>query len=146
MKQPIKPEDIRKGDLIRVERDGDNASEYRAYMNSQTSGWGRYYLLDRPTPPVELPEQGLHLGWLTHDGHTDLLMFNFWANRSRIEDASYGSITRESVEGWVPAVAVPKSALDEWRAFHNPRGAKHDRGCRGCRFLAAVDEANGGDS
>lgn len=60
MKEPIKAEDIRKGDLIRVE-DGDDAREYRAPENGFTTWMThmRHYLLERPQPDVVVPAAAL---------------------------------------------------------------------------------------
>lgn len=66
-KTPIKPEDIRPGDVIRWERETEPgtyyAVEYVAYGEMQV--WkgeeGTHYLLDRPEPPFE-PYWGMVIG------------------------------------------------------------------------------------
>ena len=65
-KTPIEPEDIREGDLIRVEfPEGriEKALEFRAEFHGQIrySGSGfAYFLLDRPKPVVVLPTEPGH--------------------------------------------------------------------------------------
>lgn len=56
MKQPIKPEDIQRGDLIRYEyaNEYDEAYEIRAGGQNLDPGPGtKLFLLDRPVPPFE---------------------------------------------------------------------------------------------
>jgi hypothetical protein len=77
---PIQPEDIRKGDLIRLEHtkpEHTHAVEYRAAFPGERNYSGaevRYFLLDRPKPPVVLPtEPGVYTDkqgdvWLVFDG------------------------------------------------------------------------------
>ncbi len=152
MKRPIDRAEIRKGDAVRIEyRDNDallagvTAREYKAGHDCDAGlTEGRplaYFLLDRPEPAVELPTEGLHLGWLTHDGQADLLVFSF--NRpGHIEDASYGSISRPTVQAWVPAVAVPKAALDALRFRKDGGFFRIPDDAAITNFLTAVDEAN----
>lgn len=67
-KQKIDPKDIRKGDLIRWERDSPGEYDQRAveYLSAcDGTHWsynpGQHYLLDRPEPPFE-PYWGMVIG------------------------------------------------------------------------------------
>lgn len=65
MKTRIEPEDIRKGDLIRVEWPDESASEWRALGPEPYERSGTYYLIEgRPKPVVKLPTVPT-LGWVT---------------------------------------------------------------------------------
>lgn len=159
MKQPIKPEDIRKGDLIRVEYEHDEYTvEKRVGVDGVPLGLAcgtRYYLLDRPKPKPDLPTKPT-LGWAewTSDWGRYLAV---WRVRGKdlVPSAdrviTSGRINDEFIS-FTPAVAVPKAALDElrdWFAFLF-RGKSSDQyvtpATRRIRdFLAAVDAANGGD-
>lgn len=149
MKRPIEPADIRAGDLIRCEWPNDSASEWRS-KTSGPAGWNAervsYFLLDRPTPPVELPTEPT-LGWLENVYGARIL--KHWFRGEGVAEAFDGdrwNFTKEVI-GFTPAVAVPEAALDELRGVlaecsgkvedewpHMPRAVE--------RFLAAVDEAN----
>lgn len=175
MKQPIQPEDIRKGDLIRAEwsKEADAAYEFRAVRDRDTmgvrrgldgelSGWAgadSFYLLDRPTPPVELPGQFV-LGWIHHEDERTL---GAWRHDIDVDEgmqpAAYGVVgwdlwdkdTYYNVTAFTEAVAVPKAALDDLRAVY--RKGRYGSPAEACRLLtqsvvdllAAVDEANGSD-
>ena len=76
MKQKIDPKDVRKGDLIRWEKEspteyGTNAVEYRSeYAGTPWSyNPGQHYLLERPEPPFE-PYWGVVIGE-PHELHND---------------------------------------------------------------------------
>ena len=142
MKRPIDVADIRAGDLIRWEGECDSAREWRSASNATpwSTEAGQHYLLDRPEPAVELPISGDHLGWLTHQGHTTCAAFNFWEFRPRVEDISFGAISRQSIDAWVPATAVPTAALDALRWSWGRMEALTGGNIRD--FLADVDEAN----
>ena len=144
MKRPIEPADIRAGDLIRCEWPDDSASEWRS-KTSGPAGWNAdrvsYFLLDRPSPPVELPTEPT-LGWLTVE-NTEPMLDVWRADRQNnpgyddFGDWAAGHVTahrRESVTAFRPAVAVPKAALDKLRKAENVVRGVND-------FLAAVDEA-----
>lgn len=74
MKQPIKPEDIRKGDLIREEGIGYMAWEWRSRKYGYMDVPGRkYFLLDRPAQPLPT-ENGVY--WV--DGEHWLLDEGIW--------------------------------------------------------------------
>lgn len=67
-KTPIKPEDIREGDLVRWERASKEWSPYQVVeYQAVSSGYpwtenpGQHYLLDRPKPPFE-PYWGMVIG------------------------------------------------------------------------------------
>ena len=69
---PILLADIRKGDLVRKEYDEGTqtyatAVEYVATGGEETYGplSGAYFLLDRPVPPVVLPDvPGIYVSWV----------------------------------------------------------------------------------
>lgn len=161
MKTPIKPEDIRKGDLIRWERGGDSppqafvAAEYHAQFDGEArrNYDGQHYLLNRPSP--KLPDTPT-LGWAewTPDWGRYLAV---WEKRgkdlvpSADRPVTSGRINNEFLN-FTEAVAVPKAALDELRDDRK-RAARytHDTVSRDAfmdainDFLAAVDKANGSD-
>jgi hypothetical protein len=145
MKQPIDPKDIRKGDLIRVEKGNDQALEYRANEHGHTNGWGHYYLLDRPAPKVELPETPT-LGWLNDEPYLLATWVDCSDSAARppaVRPVSPTPFDDGHVKSFTEAVAVPKAALDELRKWPSgPDPAMYHLK----RFLAAVDEANGGAS
>lgn len=107
MKEPIEIADIRKGDLIRFEPKPPvdfiaSAIEYVASYDK--AAWrdsedvpSQHYLLDRPTPPVELPtEPGWYVDryecvWQMHDD---------------------GEWTRLGNAEWVPESCVPFTRLE----------------------------------
>ena len=155
MKRPIEPADIRAGDLIRCEWPDDSASEWRS-KTSGPAGWNAdrvsYFLLDRPSPPVELPTEPT-LGWLTTDAEP---MLDEWCAMTQLDpgyddygDWATGNKTghrREAVTAFKRATAVPTTSVVELRnifdsADRHPVSAESFR--RVVRnFLAAVDEAN----
>lgn len=166
MKQPIEPEDIRKGDLIRYEN-GDlirfRAGEYRAETDGDTWGPhpGRYFLLDRPKSPVDLPTEPT-LGWASFEHHHDHLAeteLGVWRHvvhgngNDTITAAIQHQIAQaDTVTAFTPAVAVPKGALDELREVFDTAPDTHTAPRRTlhyshaiAHFLKAVDEANGDD-
>lgn len=155
MKKPIKPEDIKRGDLIRYEsHDGDDyAVEFRAYKDGHSQRdrdeSGQHYLLDRPTPPVELPTEALSWGTLV----ADRVQYEGVFQRQGDVILHIGSghhrepqIPVRDVTAWEPHVAVPKAALDELREYMNAwtGASRRDSPAKGRidRFLAAVDAAN----
>lgn len=159
MKTPIKPKDIREGDLLRLEsisREG-RAVEYRATTAGDTDGWNcaafKWFLLDRPTPPVSLPEEPT-LGWLTYGGGKDNAFGKFRAGD--VEEADHalnddapiaielGASGRKvnaqfRVTAFVPATAVPTEALDKFRHLRETRNLTNGDIDA---FLAAATEAN----
>ncbi|KQP83775.1 hypothetical protein [Aeromicrobium sp. Leaf291] len=155
MKEPIKPEDIREGDLIRWESEDepDRANEYRA-KGPVIKVPGRHYLLDRPTPAVDLPTDEA-LGWATvrapHWTSDTVLLRHWEVEGSHLRCAVAPMYLVDHITAFTPAVAVPKAALDELRTgwaeayrigenlddlFDNLTAAVR-------AFLAAVDAANG---
>ena len=142
----IKGAAVRNGDTIRREYAAPTGSlravEFVANVAIPGDG-DALYLLDRPTPAVELPISGDHLGWLTHQGHTTCAAFNFWEFRPRVEDISFGAISRQSIDAWVPATAVPTAALDALRWSWGRMEALTGGNIRD--FLADVDAANRAD-
>jgi hypothetical protein len=126
MKRPIEPSEIRTGDLIRREI-GDSAQEWRvgATWKAPWRPHGTYYLLDRPTPPVELPKEPT-LGWATWGSEGNILaVWDLYGPA----DTSAGELRAvdscgcraggdpSKVTAFTQAVAVPKSALDELRRY-----------------------------
>lgn len=173
--EPIEPDDIREGDSIRLEwvtsQDGTPmAMEYVAPHSGtamkkrlsgnelQTASW---FLLDRPSPAVELPTEPT-LGWIASKyGGTVLGTWERYTSTRASHAGEVSALVRERdvpleyVQSFTPAVAVPKAALDELREMW-----VGDLGCDrqrdwveyGARlftttrdFLAAVDAANAGN-
>lgn len=163
---PIEPSDIRAGDLIREEyaepwvpERGDlprTATEYRATDDLKTLSRARasaYYLLDRPTPAVELPTEPtlgiLHWGegeevscsegrWSVENG----VVWEHFANGIRGYSRPVEDVTAFERTYALPddTTAVPTEALDELRRRHRDRFPS--QGCIfALDFLAAVDEA-----
>lgn len=85
MSTPIKPEDVRAGDTIRVEFDDSSdlalsAIEYVSKHDGPRYESGHHSLLDRPTPAVELPTEPT-LGRLTRsDGEEGVGLFSAYEN------------------------------------------------------------------
>lgn len=75
MKQEIKPEDIRKGDLIRWERE-EQAHEWRAHHDGDLYDRhsGRHFLLNRPAPPFT-PKDGMIISG-SEDGYFSAVRIN----------------------------------------------------------------------
>lgn len=107
----------------------------------------------RPVPLVELPTEPT-LGWLSWDtGNEGGREVAEWMRNG---DGVFGGASRVPVAGvteFREAVAVPKAALDELREAEARAEASGDTYARNYMrkgalraFLAAVDEANGGDS
>lgn len=145
MKEPIEPSEIRKGDLIRFEYDGDPrevAEEWRAQDDADGFHFrapGHHYLIDRPKPDVELPTEPT-LGWLTaNDERPYLSHVKLDGERAMTDGLYYAHASR--VTAFTPATAVPTAALDELRGV----ARAHLSGYLDFRvlttFLAAVDEA-----
>jgi hypothetical protein len=147
MKRPIEPADIRKGDLIRWEQEPSLISEYAIEYRATEDGYfqsvtGQHYLLDRPSPPVELPTEPT-LGWLENVYGARIL--KHWFRGEGVAEAFDGdrwNFTKEVI-AFTPAVGVPKVALDELRgALLVYLPTAEDVISEVADFLAAVDEAN----
>jgi hypothetical protein len=141
VKTPIELADIRRDDLIRVEQENGTAHEYRALKDAHRAYWGHHYLLDRPTPPVQLPTEPT-LGWLENVYGARIL--RRWFRGEGVAEAFDGdrwNFTKEVI-AFTPAVAVPKAALDELQANHDCSGPLSCLRGHVDDFLAAVDEAN----
>lgn len=153
VKRPIEPSEIRKGDLIRGENtiDTEMACEFRAAWDGHVGGWSipaTYYLLNRPTPPVELPTEPT-LGWLTwYVGEessglgiyrTALSTYHRMGNGEITDEAAAGCWGASDVTAFVPATAVPTAALDNFRQQRDTRNLTNGDIDT---FLAVVDEAN----
>ena len=114
VKRPIEPADIRKGDLIRWEQEPSLVSEYAIEYRATEDGYfqsvtGQHYLLDRPSPPVELPTEPT-LGWLENVYGARIL--KHWFRGEGVAEAFDGdrwNFTKEVI-AFTPAVAVPKAA------------------------------------
>ena len=145
MKRPIEPADIRAGDLIRCEwKESDAAEEWRSPVDAGST-WDPanvdHFLLDRPSPPVELPTEPT-LGWLENVYGARIL--KHWFRGEGVAEAFDGdrwNFTKEVI-AFTPAVAVPKAALDELQANHDCSGPLSCLRGHVDDFLAAVDEAN----
>lgn len=158
MKTPIKPSEIRKGDLIRIEWTrsqcgSSRALEYvalsdkmgmRRKLDSLEWHEASHYLLDRPTPVVDLPSEPT-LGWLTYDsGDQGGSTLGHWYrfNSHIAHDNCAGSYSHEYITAFTPATAVPTEALNELRktaTTHNGADCHLHTGLS--RFLAAIDKA-----
>lgn len=140
MKTPIELADIRRDDLIRVEQENGTAHEYRALKDAHRAYWGHHYLLDRPTPPVQLPTEPT-LGWVNGDWQSGPRLAVWmvdgpkWIKPVDNKTDEHGATYAPSVAAFTPAVAVPKAALDKLRKAENVVRGVND-------FLTAVDEAN----
>jgi hypothetical protein len=168
MKTPIEPDAIRPGDKVMACSNGmettftvDHIDTGRIYAQpgnadhaSSAFLWDRdndWYLLDRPTPPVELPTEP-KLGWITQVGMPGRRLGRFSSGTPEHEfegpivaaergAAGMRDINRHfRVTAFTPATAVPTEALDELRR----RNAIYTGFDLVNTFLAAVDEANGG--
>ncbi len=160
MKRPIEPADIRKGDLIRWEQEPSLVSEYAIEYRATEDGYfqsvtGQHYLLDRPTPPVELPTEPTYgvLEWTagpnTANPGESRRVAATWklspyvsgyyrpeGRPTQIHAVDFGMyIPLGRVTAFTPAVAVPMAALNKLRKAENVVRGVND-------FLAAVDEAN----
>lgn len=164
MKAPIEPSDIKAGDTIerhwrvtvttmpvaRVK--GSLAYSPEDYcMGLDTTDGESFYLLDRPTPPVELPEVATW-GWLTYrdtdypSANPTVELGEWKSRRDRVTVLDvHGSTSVPSawVTAFTPATAIPTEALDELRHRHETRHLLiGDLNA----FFAAVDKANGATS
>lgn len=152
MKEPIKPEDIREGDSIRIEGDfgnGVTATEYRALRDRDQ--WDAkektYFLLDRPAPTVDLPTEPTfgRVTFADGDWFYGTMRVNadgrtFTATR---HDTGYHSAcwVKKNVTAFTPAIAVPTEALNRLRdtPIRHLEAAQVELDI----FFMAVDAANG---
>jgi hypothetical protein len=155
MKEPIDSDLLRVGDLVRWESAvSDDAREWRVTEpdSVQMTPRGLWFLLDRPTPAVDLPTEPT-LGWAsgrTEYGVEVSNLFGSWAQPTDLlnrtghtyaDDHGLVHLKAREVTAFTPATAVPTEALDRLRAEHS-----HDQpgACPDViDFLAAVDAANG---
>lgn len=150
MKTPIAFNDIKPGDLIRSEWSESpyvdrTAVEYRVNNHKGNSypGADRHYLLDRPTPPVSLPEEDHHFGWLTAP---DTLVARdrvagewFFGGKDITASGFQEGIARARVTEWIPGTLVPTEALGTFRHLRQTRNLTMGEIDA---FIAAIDEAN----
>jgi len=150
MKQPIDTNQIKAGDLIRVEWEQPTeiqatlAREFVAQCDRHSLDlWGpcRYYLLDRPKPTVVLPIEPT-LGWATAN-FGDRLIHTAGKGHGGTDVTDCGYVDSCAITAFTPATAVPTAALDALRAeaarmnpFSYEAGAIRT-------FLKAVAAANG---
>ena len=160
-------EDIERGDSIRVEnkrrRKGlafsvEYVASYDGFNWYEDSGYGHtYYLLERPTPAVELPDVPT-LGWLSVENAEPILgrWRSYEPNFRRDDGTEYKcalqderDIERDRVTGFAEAVVVPLAVLDKLRSEHADRTLpNHDCDKSNhvmmptCAFLTAVDNAS----
>lgn len=160
-RKPIQPSEIRAGDTIEMESEGwstrcvvGKVTDTRIYNEEQSSTWlphhgGTFYLLDRPTPPVELP-RGSHFGtltWVDADGNSGGTLAAEWLIDANYAEAlNFGRIDLARVRSFDRMTAVPTEALDLLRLYVTglddlPILRAAERAT--AEFLAAVDEANG---
>lgn len=151
MKTPIEPQDIRKGDLFRVEYADGQASELYA-SGPQHKGWGtKHFILKRARSAVVLPTVPT-LGWVA--GPETHPLFDSWSsNNAAAPGPNYvtgkitkSSVCRHEVTAFTPATAVPTDALDLLRndvLLERTHGGGSSFGEAADDFLAAVDAANG---
>lgn len=148
----IKPADIREGDHVRWEHsDSDAACEWRQSEHPRSEHRpGTYFLMSRPTPPVELPTEK-SLGRLTwyvgeessglglHRSHMGL----FYPHRDGLTDnENFGYYKASRIISWEPMTAVPTESLDALRKTLSTVKESGERREDIATFLADVDRAN----
>lgn len=153
--------DIRKGDEIHwddvnrprghaVASPAVTAIEYKANRDEhEWRDWGIHRLINRPTPPVELPEEPT-LGWATwRDFSKSLAVWKLRGEALTATDSDGDSKGySEKVTAFTPATAVPTEALDalrlaDDRAWAAPNDQKNDIRRDAIEvFLIVVTEAN----
>lgn len=162
-RQQVQPVDIRKGDLIRWEKDPANRGLCAVEFSAGSDGYrysntGQHYLLARaPKPPLELPDKPT-LGWIDAVGEKSLAVVGVKLPSYATPDPIYIRIDAgghrwdriNRITAFTPAIAVPKAALDELRSLHKEDGQKSDAAGMtpyewwqaAGRFLDAIDTAN----
>lgn len=124
MKQPIKPEDIKPGDVLRWERETGPGSAYAVeYVASDDLlAWspdeGAYYLLDRPVPPLEP-----YWGMMIANPHTAEKAIYL---RDSDED-SYPWVTTEDgsdTDDWETTDWALARLAEGWVIIEKPEGVK----------------------
>lgn len=163
-KTPIDPSEIRAGDTIerhwmgtvmtmpvaRLSAKGGLAYSPEGYCVGLTTEDGeKFFLLDRPVPPVSLPTEPT-LGWLTWyageessglGAHRTLLgIYHRMGNGDITDEAAAGAWGAQDVIAFTRATAVPIEALDRLRSDVADWPPMSPNSVLG-RFLAAVDEA-----
>lgn len=144
----INPADIREGDLIRKEYDreianGETALEYRATSDGHgKGGHGTHFLINRPTPPVELPETPTlgRLSW-DCDGQRGSEVAEWMAHK----DGVFGGSSRVPAKGvteFIPGTFVPAESLDALRDALQAQASKTPYRLAIETFLADVNKAN----
>lgn len=151
---PIAHDRIRVGDTVEAESNGmttrfiiRKVERNRVYADTDDAflyaDFNTWFLLDRPAPPVELPKTRT-LGWLSW--HADLAIcdtteLGMWRSTggATVTDKDTG-VPVKMLTAFVPATAVPTSALDELRKAELS-GAFDTSYVES--FLGAVDAANG---
>ena len=142
--------DVRKGDTIRREytahRNHLKAVEFVADGDCHDND-DVLYLLDRPTPAVELPTVPA-LGWVEHEEIK--ARFGSWvASGATLYAVRQMDFDAASVTAFTPATAVPTDALDELRVALDEAermgGYASGMILRGATrtLLVAIDAANG---
>ena len=121
MKTPIKPEDIRKGDLIRFEYTPPIgilvAEEYIAPKNEYGSGYSAsYYLLERPEPPFE-PYWGMVIGHPTKFGVRAVYLPNQKGDQTPWLVS--GDESSWQTDGW-----AKQKLAEGWVIIEKPEGVK----------------------
>lgn len=122
MKQPIKPEDIKPGDILRWERETGPGSAYAVeYVASDDLlGWspdeGAYYLLDRPVPPFE-PYWGMVIA-NPHNSEQAI-----YIPGDQYDTYSWGyTPDKEYLEEWVSDDWAKKKLAEGWVVIAPPQG------------------------
>lgn len=160
----IDPAEIRRGDTIRCEyastaRTGFDAVEYVATKDGtgKSTVVATYYLIDRPTPPIELPTKPT-LGWArVENGVRAVGIWSTYTHRYNLSDQETVYLINperefavSDVVEFIPGTLVPTSALDALRkAERITQTTKGDDTKRNYQrkdailaFLADVDSAN----
>lgn len=157
------PDEIRKGDLIRYELSPhhpgftrNRAREYVARFDGDADGYpselGTCFLLDRPTPPVELPAAPT-LGWVSTDDGAELDIWQLHPDDriacvSLPEAPGIDGTLADEITAFTAATAVPNESLDALRHYMSGFSFTDEyratpAQARIAAFLAAVDSANG---
>ena len=130
---PIKPEDIRKGDKVRVEggdpeHDNFTALEYTASYDKhslpfywRTYNAAGYYLLNRPAPPLE-PYWGLVITGNPLSGHRAIYSPSYEYDSAPWVSTSYEGVRDEDWD-WCSNEWAKQKLAEGWTILEKPEWA-----------------------